>query len=544
MGQLAGRLAVFLALSVAGVVGAGAVSAGDDLAKKLTDALKAKDNRAVEDACDELVQKDTKEALLVLLAQVSKADGAAYWSIVTGAASFKSPALLEELGHQIVTLQGNAKSPSGDLLFSLQNSPRREIVAPLAHVLEKGRYELQLMAANGLALIREPASVDAVLAAWKREEKADAELARRLQGAFVSLTSQTVDDVKAAEAWWKDHRAEALPSDKPVERPRDREWKTVEKAPSARIVVLSSDRREVDDRDCFDNDFDKIQEIVERRKIPHTVVAKHAFEKDPDKFLKEAAALLVNCNRIQQYCVCVPCLDGVVKKQNQQNRFTVDCDPNCKVHKMVSHRLSAKSLAAIKKWVETEGGFLYSEDWGILELLQSSWPDKVGSGTIDKGLEKPILIRGYDQKTKALLPHFDMRVTPAKGTTSHPLMRGVWQMLEASTVLPEREWRIDDESPAIEVRDKKEVIVLFESEALAPFTRGNTAVAITFRPGGKAKAGTEPTRGTGEWLLARSGRVLHTLSHFGKQSSTQDGEALENLLVNFLLEAGRRKDAR
>ena len=37
------------------------------------------------------------------------------------------------------------------------------------------------------------------------------------------------------------------------------------------------------------------------------------------------------------------------------------------------------------------------------------------------------------------------------------------------------------------------------------------------------------------------GRVMHVLSHFGKQQSVADELALRNLLVNFLLECARRR---
>ena len=65
-------------------------------------------------------------------------------------------------------------------------------------------------------------------------------------------------------------------------------------------------------------------------------------------------------------------------------------------------------------------------------------------------------------------------------------------------------------------------------------------MAVTFRPGSKSRLRGTSRRATGEWALARSGRVLHTMSHLGKQSSSEDGAALENLLINFLLEAERR----
>ena len=37
------------------------------------------------------------------------------------------------------------------------------------------------------------------------------------------------------------------------------------------------------------------------------------------------------------------------------------------------------------------------------------------------------------------------------------------------------------------------------------------------------------------------GRVMYVLSHFGKQKSKKDEYALQNLLLNFLLEASERR---
>ena len=37
------------------------------------------------------------------------------------------------------------------------------------------------------------------------------------------------------------------------------------------------------------------------------------------------------------------------------------------------------------------------------------------------------------------------------------------------------------------------------------------------------------------------GRVLYVLSHFGKQESNEDEYALQNLLINFLVEAADRR---
>ena len=80
--------------------------------------------------------------------------------------------------------------------------------------------------------------------------------------------------------------------------------------------------------------------------------------------------------------------------------------------------------------------------------------------------------------------------------------------------LVDHRWKIDKESPSLDIRSKK-VEVLVDSEELLKMC-GEGAVAITFP--------------------VKRGRVLHVLSHFGKQSSSDNEATIENILVNFLLQ--------
>src|SRR5207302_347857 len=153
---------------------------------------------------------------------------------------------------------------------------------------------------------------------------------------------------------------------------------------------------------------------------------------------------------------------------------------------------------AVKKWVEQDGGYLYTEDWGLVETIQKLWPDKVTTGN---GADKPHLVRKRDDKN-AVIPHIPCKLTPGSGETSHPLMRGVWQKdrsdappkadpnegggtREASPAKPlEHMWSVDDESPAIDVKDKQTVHSLLESPDLIKIGEGfSQVVAITFRAG-------------------------------------------------------------
>ena len=80
--------------------------------------------------------------------------------------------------------------------------------------------------------------------------------------------------------------------------------------------------------------------------------------------------------------------------------------------------------------------------------------------------------------------------------------------------LVKHQWKIDKESPSLDIRSKK-VQVLIDSEDLRKEC-GEGAVAVTF--------------------TVKKGRVIHVLSHFGEQSSSDNEATIENLLINFLLQ--------
>jgi len=101
------------------------------------------------------------------------------------------------------------------------------------------------------------------------------------------------------------------------------------------------------------------------------------------------------------------------------------------------------------------------------------------------------------------------------------------------------------------------VTVLLESKNISDMRSGQGAVAITFGgpsyiPGtGISKKGGKdgglqtgvPVNSSGIDKKGRAkkkpgphGRVMHVLSHFGRQQEQEDAFALQNLLINFLIE--------
>src|SRR5262249_22606023 len=145
-----------------------------------------------------------------------------------------------------------------------------------------------------------------------------------------------------------------------------------------------------------DSDYDNMQGVLDQLKIPHRVVKRKLFEESPDKYLKDCWALLINCHQINEFCVCPKCHAG-----GDLNNRLLHCT-GCNEHVNVSYRFKDETLQKIKQWVES-GGFLYTEDWGLVETTGVLWPEKVGSGELEaekvngqttgRKIMKPRLIR-------------------------------------------------------------------------------------------------------------------------------------------------------
>jgi hypothetical protein len=236
------------------------------------------------------------------------------------------------------------------------------------------------------------------------------------------------------------------------------------------------------------------------------------------------------------------------------------------VHRACNHKLSDNAVKRLKEYVEA-GGYLFTEDWGLTDILARAWPQLVGPGSY--------------------LPEGEVDVGPARGSTMHPMLRGVFvdakktiketdlgeqpkdglkegpvtvsedvrKKIEESVKKPDNKWKVDDESPYIEVKNKQQVTVLMSSKKVGDLASGNDTVALTFGgPYGYGKGEnvsrkdrTQLRDGEGEGSLGKripgviKGRVLHVLSHFARQHAKEDEFALQNLALNFLLEAKARR---
>lgn len=197
--------------------------------------------------------------------------------------------------------------------------------------------------------------------------------------------------------------------------------------------------------------------------------------------------------------------------------------------------LGEKGVRKIKEYVE-KGGYLFAEDWCMEDFVEKAFGKYVRHGSV----------RGADE---------EIPVLPAPGAMSHPYLKKIffkgYKPKEGSGTVTEDElkevvhtWKIDKETRTIKVVDKLKVVTLLTSPELEKYAQGDDAVAVTFAVGGNDGARPGITTGGAfpqEREKMTGGRVLYVLSHFGKQKSSEDEYSLQNLMINFLVEAYARR---
>jgi hypothetical protein len=261
--------------------------------------------------------------------------------------------------------------------------------------------------------------------------------------------------------------------------------------------------------------YDRVQDILDKLGIPHRTIEPEALA---GQDLSRCRAVLVNCDKTyaadlmkdvtrQELERAIVGLEGKLQVLRQRKESTAD--------KMARYRIdldllkttsqleeAARLLAAsgqasrvVKNLSEfiAGGGYVFTSDWG-LTLVERAAPGYVKSG----GLVGP---RTVSIRARA-------------GNEAHPLLTEVFLEPSRGTTRVARrfEWEIDSASYSINILKPEAVEVLVEAPEVPQFP----AVAVSFRH--------------------EKGRVLHVLSHFQKQATKHGDYALQNMLLNFLIE--------
>jgi len=486
-----------------------------ELSKELQSALTSRETAALKSAAGGLVRLNTEAAakqLLRALGSVQPQDEQNYWIVVRALASFTSREALAPVAEYMAGRKGTASAR--DIMFMMLGNECEAVGVVLAAVIERGSEDLQEMAINHAASVRSPDAMDALINALEQADKRKRpELVARVHRVLVILTG--VDYGSSAtnwRGWWEKQRPNGLPKPgeakaasgggtavETLDPKRGDEFKRL-KGP---IVVIKGECKS--GGHGLDHNYDHIENTLAKMGIAHTVITKEQFEEASFK-TDDKMVILINCHYWRFHCRCPNCYNGSGGRQGAKTGpRSATCPPNC-AHDQDFYKMSDAGVAKLVNFV-SKGGYLFTEDWQLEEILERAWGGQVQHADY--------------------LTDQTVSVYPQPGNTSHPYLRRIFAKppkpkagggttSEAEFETLKHEWKIDQDSPSIQVKSSA-VKILMISPALEQSNKGNGAVAITFKH--------------------VKGQVLHVLSHFGKQKSTEDEYALQNLMLNFILEA-------
>jgi len=511
-------------------------------AADLQDGIKKGDRELIKKAVDQLVlQNDTKACDTLLNSTNSTEDNGIYWILLEGASRFTNAEVISKLTSHILANKG--KSIGRDLLGMMKNNRSPSILPLLKEVIEKGTYEMRIECIHQLSAIQTKESLEVLLGFLKTlDEKNDKELVKETISALKRITGIDRGNYPASWLqWWEENKNKQIGD---IIKPKTaaggsiehvgqyRDMTGVEDLPKDKVIVI---RNDLCDKKAaaggFDGNYDHIQDILTRLGIEHTVIGKSELEKDSFDW-DSAWVMLFNCMLYKDHC-CNPKHRAGKTKTSER---LVNCEGEGP-HQNHKPEVSDKTIKKIQKFVET-GGYLFTEDMNINEIIVRAF-------------------KGIITSTK-YLPEKNVPILPAPGAALHPYLKYVFEAAPSSSSdapdMPEEksgetrsvkpgefridaEWKIDEDSPDIKVL-KKDVTVLIMSPKLVTKSNTDGAVAVTFGVSGSNIVTTGSEKGPS---YQGGGRVLHVMSHFGHQKSKIDEFALQNLILNFIMELNQRR---
>lgn len=542
--SISGIILISLAFSVSLLAGSPA--------QDLQSGVQKKDSEKVKKAVEELVlQNDVKACSALLDALTPPPETGIYWIIIEGISRLSNSDAISRLTTYI--LSNKSKDIGRDLLGAMKNNRSPNILPLLKDVLEKAQEDMKIECLHQLGGIQTKESLEVLFNFLGTLDEKDNKDKGLIKEAIVALKRITGIDKGNYTAswldWWKENKDKQIGD---IIKPKTvaggsidnvsqyRDMTGVEDLPKEKVIVVRNDICDENIKKStgnkFDGNFDRIQDILTRLGIAHTVIGKSELEKDSFDW-NDKWTIIFNCNFFKEHC-CNPEHLSMPPTGIKGNVERTQGCPGQNKHMNHSSKLSKKTIEKIRKFVET-GGYLFTEDLNIEEIIEPAF-------------------KGIITHTK-YLPERTVQIVPAPGATLHPYLKYVFEAPpssdapampssegksgETQSVKPgefrlDAEWKIDNESPDIKVLKKDIVTVLIMSPKLANAkSKDEGAVAVTWGVSGENIVST----GSNKTSYAGGGRVMHVMSHFGKQKSKIDEFALQNLLLNFLIELNQRR---
>jgi hypothetical protein len=462
-----------------------ALAQGDDWSRTTSELRSAALGTSVEKfitAAEKVAKDNSPRAAKLLLGTLSTKPVEAYWVLITCLGKVTDPEGVAEIERAVFAKATDA-ALKRDLVASLTFNPSEAAGAALVRILSEGTPDLQVTAIDELVRRESREAIPALIRLLPAEKKKGlGELVRQARKGLVGLTGADQGSPEAWAAWWERNKDTFKVGETAVgtvdtvvatiKRNRALDYEELKKGREEEILVLQG---------CYDT----VQDVLDSLKIPYTVLSREALGRQD---LSKCKALLVNCHDYKH--------SGRLKKGDLE-----------KVHDFAAG-----------------GGYVFTSDWGLADVLEGAFP-------------------GYVQCGGEVF-ELNTAIFPKKGSAAHPFLREVFSKVKEDRTIERviaHGWQIDSDSYAVSF-DPKKVVVLVEAPKLQN-SGVATAVAVTFGVG--AGAGAASPVATGgvyeDFSQQKGGKVLHVMSHFSKQKSKQDGYTLQNMLLNFLIEAKDRK---
>ena len=456
-------------------------------------ALSGNDDRQLEAAITRVTADNSPRAVNLLFKGLRTPNKSHYWLIIAGLSKFSSRDAISTIVKEI--LSGKDTSVRRDLIMSLRLNDTSLSTDGLIQVIREGSLPSKVAALDELIDRKHIPIISVLVEIASNDPRETLELNRRVYKAIYSLTHERpLGPPSNWRAWWNDikdkYSGEGNTQGNTPDQPdkshssKPRVGKTlIESLHQTRITdFLELRKGKQQEIVIIQGANDSVEEVLSSLEIPHVVMTSDALRSHE---LKACTALFVNCGSIGW---------------------------------------PTKLITKIRDYV-ANGGYLFATDVAIVDVVNRAFP-------------------GYIRTGRASFPDLTVDILPWRGSTGHPYLRGVNIPLTGSSVekaTGRMTWIIDAGGPSIDF-DPRRVVPLIEAPSLQR-RKAPTAVGVTFRYGVDLQLypNSIQTGGVYEELShLGGGSVLCVISHFKKQKSGEDGFALQNLLINFLIEAKDR----
>lgn len=323
-------------------------------------------------------------------------------------------------------------------------------------------------------------AVTGLIALLEEVEPKSERLAREVNGALANLTGEDLAVAEDWKNWWESNQSKFTPKSDDAEGGTKEKGNLLDRMAKDRPAELKTMTRMKNDEIIVVRGNDKVEDVLKALKLKHKQIKRDEF--DDLKLNPETQLLLLNCPGSKSF--------------------------------------TDKGIEKIRKFV-AEGGYIFCSDWELGKTLAKAFPEAC-----------QFLKESPSSKTPK-----ETTIKPFPAAAKHPLMRDVFPLNTFET--GGFAWKLEGRSHL--AKTTPHIVPLVSCDGIKDL--GTTMVAFSFSF--TSEKGGRPVTGAQAKKLKRPpGQVVWVSSHFKLQKDPKsDGFALQQLLLNFILEKQNQKRA-